>query len=418
MVDNKIIDEAYREALKVLQNCSHSLGMKASAKVRGYSQVWARDSMISLLGALLVDDEAIRYVLRMSITTLRNYQSSLGIIPNNVDARTKKVNFQAYADGGLWFVIGNESFFRATGDKSFLKQNYAAIKKVLHWYEYQDGEQSGLVSMREAADWEDLFAVRDKSLYLNVLYYQGLLRGADVAKILGDNTSYKLYTKKARDLRSCINKKFWYFEKKNIREIIEHNFGTKDDYKKIDGTLGRKLILPSKTLFKKDSYYLHYIAFRDFGERFDAFGNIMTILTGVANREKSLQILKFIKKYKLTKPYPIKSVYPPVFPNEKEWRYYYAFGNLNLPHQYHNGGIWPFLGGFYIAALVKMRKNKEAERSLTTLALLNKKGEENKWEFNEWFHGKSGKPMGMAEQAWSAGMYIYAYWCVKKKKVL
>lgn len=418
MADNKIVDKAYKEALRVLQNCLHPLGMKASAKVRGYPQVWARDSMISLLGALLVDDETIRRVLRASITTLRNYQSSLGIIPNNVDVRTQKANFQAYADGGLWFVIGNEAFFKTTGDKKFLKQNYAAIKKTLHWYEYQDGEQSGLVSMGEAADWEDLFAVRDKSLYLNVLYYKGLLTGAEIARALGDSANYKLYTKKARDLVLCINKKFWYFEKKNIREIIKHNFGTEDNHKKTDDALDRKLILPPKTLFKKDSYYLHYITFRNFGERFDAFGNILAILTGVANKEKSHQILKFIKKYKLIEPYPIQAVYPPVFPNEKEWRYYYEFGKLNFPHQYHNGGIWPFLGGFYIAALVKIKKYEEAKKSLVALALLNRKGVENEWEFNEWFHGKNGKPMGMAEQAWSAGMYIYAYWCVKKKKVL
>ena len=34
---------------------------------------------------------------------------------------------------------------------------------------------------------------------------------------------------------------------------------------------------------------------------------------------------------------------------------------LNLPHYYHNGGIWPFIGGFYVAALVKAGRLKEAQ---------------------------------------------------------
>ena len=75
------------------------------------------------------------------------------------------------------------------------------------------------------------------------------------------------------------------------------------------------------------------------------------------------------------------------------------------------------MGGFYVAALVKMKEYKEAQKVLESLALLNKKGKDSEWEFNEWFHGKSGKPMGMGEQAWSAGMYIFAYEAFHNKKV-
>ncbi len=31
-------------------------------------------------------------------------------------------------------------------------------------------------------------------------------------------------------------------------------------------------------------------------------------------------------------------------PEKLDWRNYY--GSLNTPHQYHNGGVWPFLGWF------------------------------------------------------------------------
>jgi glycogen debranching enzyme len=37
-----------------------------------------------------------------------------------------------------------------------------------------------------------------------------------------------------------------------------------------------------------------------------------------------------------------------------------------------------------------------------------KQGIEHDWEFNEWHHGVTGRPMGKAYQAWSAASYIQA----------
>lgn len=80
--------------------------------------------------------------------------------------------------------------------------------------------------------------------------------------------------------------------------------------------------------------------------------------------------------------------------------------NLNFPYQYHNGGCWPYIGGFWVMALKNVKENKLAESELTKLAQTNKI---NNWQFNEWFHGKTGKPMGMAGQSWNAANFILAY---------
>ena len=55
---------------------------------------------------------------------------------------------------------------------------------------------------------------------------------------------------------------------------------------------------------------------------------------------------------------------------------------------------------------------------LNNLAEANKLGKNGEWEFNEWLDGRSGEPKGAVYQAWSAGAYLYAYECVKRKKVL
>ena len=98
-------------------------------------------------------------------------------------------------------------------------------------------------------------------------------------------------------------------------------------------------------------------------------------------------------------------------------REYYRNNNLNIPEQYHNGGIWPFVGGFYIAALVKAGRMDQAMQQLEKLAEVNHLGIDGEWEFNEWCHGRTGKPMGYPHQAWSAGMYTFAYHCVETETV-
>jgi glycogen debranching enzyme len=74
--------------------------------------------------------------------------------------------------------------------------------------------------------------------------------------------------------------------------------------------------------------------------------------------------------------------------------------------------VWPFIGGFYIAALVKAGRLDAARGALDRLTALNRAG-----EFNEWHHGQSYEPRGVTCQAWSAGMYLFACECVGRSDV-
>jgi glycogen debranching enzyme len=145
------------------------------------------------------------------------------------------------------------------------------------------------------------------------------------------------------------------------------------------------------------------------GEWFDSFGNLLAILAGVADRQQTDIILDFIPRYSLD-IWPLGSLTPAVLPGDPDWRDYYDA--LNTPHRYHNGGVWPFLGGFYIGALVRAGRSDTAASILQRLAELNHRG-----GFNEWHHGETGEPMGVRDQAWSAGMYLFACECLKRGQV-
>jgi glycogen debranching enzyme len=103
-------------------------------------------------------------------------------------------------------------------------------------------------------------------------------------------------------------------------------------------------------------------------------------------------------------------------PGDKDWRDYFRVRNLNQPHHYHNGGAWPFMGGLYVAALVQAGRLDEARGQLAQLAEMNRQGVRHEWEFNEWFHGRSGRPMGYAGQSWSAAMCLYAQDAVEQAR--
>src|SRR6185503_13950685 len=115
-------------------------------------------------------------------------------------------------------------------------------------------------------------------------------------------------------------------------------------------------------------FYLPWVAFREYGDWCDSLANLLAILTGLADGHRTDHILRYMRQVGMAEPYPTKAIYPPIFPNESNWREYYRSRNLNLPHQYHNGGICPMIGGFHVAALVRHNWLKEAERLLLLLA--------------------------------------------------
>jgi glycogen debranching enzyme len=110
--------------------------------------------------------------------------------------------------------------------------------------------------------------------------------------------------------------------------------------------------------------------------------------------------------------------FPFIKPEEPDWRLRYK--KFNMPGEYHNGGIWPFIGGFYVAALVAAKRYRLAEEKLLALTevirtsnnILNKN---LKFGFNEWLKAQNGQPMGQNWQSWSAALYLYAARCVEEK---
>ena len=197
--DNKFVE--YAKAISALKLCATDAGMKASGGRVGHHQVWARDSMIALLGARLVPDGQIQTALQASVALLRQKQAPGGAIPNNVDCATHRPNFRAYADAGLWWIVGS----------SLIAPDPLTVARIVGWYACQDVDQSGLISMQESADWQDLFCTRGKGLYLNCLYVLAL-------RAAGEH-------ERAATVAARINQYFWYEGDGNMQHGKQRSAG-------------------------------------------------------------------------------------------------------------------------------------------------------------------------------------------------
>jgi hypothetical protein len=171
---------------------------------------------------------------------------------------------------------------------------------------------------------------------------------------------------------------------------------------------------------KKKPYYSLYSYKTYNSDRFDLLGNSLSVLSGIAASSRSEAMIRWIEsecrglrgKGDLAVELP-PCLFPYIRRTDPDWRPRYE--EYNQPGEYHNGGIWPFVSGFYIAACVAVGRQTLAERRLVALTDLVTAGRNSslEWGFNEWHKAQTGSPSGQDYQTWSAAMYVYAATCVE-----
>jgi glycogen debranching enzyme len=388
---NKTIEQCYQKSVELLFKNTNQYGLMAAslsekAKDRRYVNIFGRDACICSLGMVASGDKRLIEIAKKSLLILVKYQSKLGQIPYSVNPAQKEVLFYYMGDkdSTLWWLIAVDFYNKHSGDKKLKKKLEINVKKALSWLLYQDQNNCGLLEQCEASDWADLMPSNGNVLYSNVLWYKVL-------------EIYKFENEK-KLANEGLNNLFFPFE-----ADTNLNFFKKDSYR-------IKILDYLKTYTKKRPYYLNYISMFHGNERCDVFGNSLAILLGIADRKRSNNIINNIIKNKANKIYPIRVLFPIIEKSDPDYREYLNHRKLNIPYGYHNGGIWPFVGGFWVMALKKAGREKLAWQELVKLAEANKA---NDWQFNEYFHGVIGKPMGMPGQSWNAGTFLLAYHYLK-----
>ncbi|MFA6306570.1 MAG: glycoside hydrolase 100 family protein [Patescibacteria group bacterium] len=385
-IANKTIEECYKKSIALLLNNSNRFGILASApsgraKRRSYLSIFGRDAAICSLGLVASKNSKLITIAEKSLKNLAVYQANNGQIPNYIKPETKTADFWYLGciDATLWWLIAVKFFDKYSGKKLLfknqLKQN---IAKAILWLKAQEHQKFYLLQQNEASDWADIMPRSGYTLYSNALWFW-------VKK------SYKL--KNADKTKKNFNFLFYPWQKIPLNYFNENH-------------RAKKLINYIKNGRKKLPHYLSFVNYSFWGEETDVYANLIACLFDLPDKILKAEIIAYLQKEKNNSPFPIKSCFNSIKENSKLWRPYMLEHKQNFPEQYHNGGIWPFIGCFWPMLIYKNVNPDKAWQELKKVAYANSI---NNWQFNEWFHGSTGKPMGMAGQSWNAGMFLLAY---------
>ena len=369
-----LVADATRAAVEVLEHNAHGpyRGLPRTAGW-GYPEPYTRDLMIASLGILASGHKKLTARVRRVLEVLAANQSRLGHVPSLVHDPADR----GASDTTPLFLLGAGVFRQASGEADFCAD---AVVKALTYMDYQSPEDRVMVAQLPTSDWRDEQWVLGYGLYVNALTYCAL-------RLFGRHD-------KAWRLKQMMTRFAITAEVKH-RHVHEG------------------LALRSKPYYALWSYKVMG------SERFDLLGNSLAILSGIAPPataamvqwiERECQALR--ERGDLAVDLP-PNFFPYIRPEDPDWRPRYE--RYNQPGEYHNGGVWPFVCGFYVAALVAAGRMRLARKRLEALARLVRpaRAADVPFGFNEWIRAQDGQPCGQDWQTWSAAMFLYASVCVR-----
>lgn len=372
------ITDAKHAAINALLHNAHGpfQGLPRAA-AWGYPEPYTRDLMISLLGIAVSENRNLLDSIRKTLEKLAENQTEHGHIPSLANDKEDRGS----SDSTPLFLFAAGVYRKLTGESKFLKDE---VEKALTWMSYQSPSDRYLVAQQPTSDWRDEQWVTGYGLFVNTLVYSYL-------RLLGRNErADKVHREMDR---------FTIIDKEPHHNVSEG------------------LVIKHKPYYAFWSYKIYS------SERFDLLGNSIAILSGIASHSRAEEMISWIEEEcrvmrengDLAIDLP-PNLFPYIKPDDVDWHVRYKI--FNKPGEYHNGGIWPFVCGFYIAALVAAKRYALAKEKLIALTHCIKISYSDNIEygFNEWFKAQDGKPMGQEWQTWSAAMYLYAAKCVEEKR--
>ena len=373
-----LVDACTQASLALLENNLTPHGILAAtptkaAIARRYTRIFGRDAAICVMAMCGSGVRSLEEGAVASLDALAAQQAANGQIPKYVDPEGQDADFWYLGciDATLWWLIAVDHVRR---HGTVAPEHWAdSIDRAIHWLLAQEHQHFRLLQQNEASDWADIMPRSGYVLYTNALWFEVKRRFA---------------LPQAEDTCHHFNHLFNPFQ----RDLHEYHRA--------------RLLQHYARRGRRDlDLYLSFVNLAVVGDEGDVFGNLLAIQCGLADRPLAHRIVKAIGAAHAHDPYPVRVVLHPLSEAHGLWRAYMGRHRQNLVHQYHNGGIWPFVGGFWVMALAKLGLRTVAWSELVKLAQVNALDE---WRFTEWFHGRNLAPMGMAGQSWNAATFLLA----------
>ncbi|MFT5750847.1 MAG: GH15 family glucan-1,4-alpha-glucosidase [Flavobacteriales bacterium] len=373
----------YDKAIDLLNNVATERGFLASAKdIANYQRVWARDAVICGLAGLLDGDAILVEAMKQTLITLADNQHERGMIPSNVyfDGDVPSISFGGLAgrvDTVAWYIIGVCQYAYKTGDTNFFKTYQSHIKKGLelqHSWEYNDGD---LMNVPRSGNWADEYPTQ------GFILYDQLLRLWGIRCYLHFEEDVALREKATR-----IEKKITANYKQNTENLNPYH------PKAFEG------LAPTP-------YWVASLEPAGYQTQFDAFANSLSLLLGIGTTSDRSQVIVYAESVRASVDVHLVPAFWPVI-TEKDRAWQDLVNNCkyefrNYPYEFHNGGAWQMVNGFYGLGLITSGK---LDLASDVLAKIHTQNEKENWSFYENFNSETGAPNGVSFCAWSAAAAV------------
>lgn len=378
--DRRLLEACRTHAIDLLVRNDTAAGMLAAtpgptAHARHYDSVFARDAAICALGMAVSGVRALERRAVRGLLSLATHQAENGQLPNYVSAGAAETDFWylGCVDASLWWLIAVD-YLDATSHPGLRARLAPRISRAVHWLQAQEHPHLRLLVQPEASDWADIMPRAGFVAYSNALWY---------------------HVKRRYRLTHHAN------TRRQFARLLDPGAAVLDDDRRVQ--VMRHYLPPAA---RRGELYLSFLNFASAGTEGDVLGNLLAVLCGIPDAARGRRILDALCAAGVHLPYPVRVVVNPIARDDAGWRPYMLRHRQNLPWQYHNGGIWPFAGAFWVLAISRLRGRDHAVAELVKLAAANRLG---RWRFSEWLHGKSGRPRGMAAQSWNAAGFLLAH---------
>lgn len=315
-----------------------------------------------------------------------DYSFSLAVIENFLRRQAKKTSATALK-GELPMIISGKAFLHsttfgssdstflfpwaileyvlATGNILYLKKRWKSIADLVNWGFLKDFDRDGLVEHGftgvaeklpiQDSTWMDHIDRRKSANDVQALFFESLSIGSELAGIVGDETNQKKWQESAKNLQKKIDLEYWNPEKEYYYDTIRRD-GTKDPS-----------IRPNAL--------------------------VLGLTGSVKDPSKAISVLSRLEQGDITTSWGVRTL------SSTDPKYH--------PSLYHDGAVWPLVTGWAAVAEIKHKRLEQALYYLESMAqrILHENG-----MFAETYRGDRPEPFNSCIlQAWSVGMYVYAF---------
>ncbi len=437
MPDKKnIFEEAWAKLNdSIVEYNGKPIGTKAASdnthQTLNYDQIFTRDFAVSAIAFLMKGEYEIVKNFLLETADLQSKEKQFdcfkpgeGLMPASfrVDSKNgkdkiipdygeKAIARVAPVDSGFWWIFILRAYVKITDDWDFAHSSkiQKSITLILE------------LSMVNRFDMFPTLLVPDGSFMIDrrlgvygypfdiqSLFYSALRSSKELLKSNEENKKYiDAVVERLGNLAYHLQKYYW-LDFNKLNEIYRYQV---EEYS--ETAINQFNIYPQtipKWIYNwldyDNGYFVGNVGPSRLDFRFFSAGNLMAILSGLADKNESELIMNLFQNHwdYLIGHMPLKLCYPAL--KGEDWRKLTGHDAKNIAWSYHNGGSWPSLLWVFSAAASKVGKVELIDKAIS---IAEKRLQKDGWP--EYYDGIENRLIGKearTNQTWSIAGYLIA----------